>query len=98
MVLLFRADLVQQGTRVTGTATKWRENGRDVKPSARSTLEIDGTVDGDVIVGRFVETTNGRRSRGTFRWRYSLREGWLEGSFNTSVASASGEAIAVAIG
>jgi hypothetical protein len=98
LVLMFRVDLVQQGDRITGTATKWRENGRPVRPQAASTLRIDGRLEGDEIVGRFVETANGRRSRGTFRWRYSLAEGWLSGTFATSVASASGEATAVAIG
>jgi hypothetical protein len=96
--LLFRVDLVQHGDRVTGTATKWRENGRPVRAQARSTLQIEGTLDGDEIVGRFVETANGRRSRGTFRWRYSLKEGWLSGTFRTNLASASGEAVAIAIG
>lgn len=96
--LLFRVDLVQRGSRIWGSAVKWRENGRDVPAAARSRLEIEGTMDGRDIVGRWVETLGARRSRGTFRWRYSLEEGWLIGTFDSSVASAEGESIAVAIG
>jgi hypothetical protein len=98
LVLLFRVELVQQGTRVTGTAVKWRENGRTVAPAAQSRLEIEGTLDGDEIVGTFVEMQRGRRSRGTFRWRYSVEEGWLDGTFTTSIASARGDATVIAIG
>lgn len=98
LVLLFRVDLVQSGSRVTGTAVKWRENGRRVPPSARSRLEIEGTLRGDEIVGRFVEIHRGRRSGGTFRWRYSVEEGWLNGTFTTSIASARGDATVIAIG
>jgi hypothetical protein len=98
LVLLFRVDLVQQGTRVTGTAVKWRENGREVAVAARSRLEIEGTLQGDEIAGRFVEVRQGRRTRGTFRWRYSIEEGRLYGTFTTNVASARGDATATAIG
>jgi hypothetical protein len=98
LVLLFRVDLVQRGDRVTGTAVKWRENGRLVAPGARSVLRIDGTVRGHEITGRFVETGGRRPSRGSFRWTYSVREGWLSGSFATDISSASGESTAIAIG
>lgn len=102
LVLLFRVDLVQRGDRITGTAEKWRENGRPVPSGARSVLQIDGTVRGREITGRFVETRAGtsgrRRSHGSFRWRYSVQEGWLSGSFTTEVSSASGESTAIAIG
>jgi hypothetical protein len=98
LVLLFRVDLVQHGATVTGTAVKWRENGRPVAGAARSRLRLDGRVDGDVIVGRFVETAGGRTRAGSFRWRYSLKEGWLTGTFRTDVASAEGDSTAVAIG
>lgn len=98
LVLLFRVELVQNGRRVSGTAVKWRENGRNVAPAARSRLELEGTVEGDEIVGRFVEVQRGRRSSGTFRWRYSYEEGWLDGTFTTSIASARGDATVFAIG
>jgi hypothetical protein len=98
LVLLFRVELVQQGARVTGTAVKWRENGREVAVAARSRLEIEGTLQGDEIAGRFVEVRQGRRTRGTFRWRYSIEEGRLYGTFTTNVASARGDATATSIG
>ncbi len=98
MVLLFRVELVQRGDRITGTAVKWRENGRAVPASARSVLQIDGTVHGHEVTGRFVEAVGRRRGHGSFRWTYSVREGWLSGSFTTEVSSASGESTAIAIG
>ena len=96
--LLFRVDLVQRGRRISGTAEKWRENGRAVAPAARSRLEIDGTVVGEEIVGRYVEVVGGRRARGSFRWRYSLAEGLLLGTFRSNVANTAGASRAVAIG
>lgn len=96
--LVFRVDLVQDGRRITGTAEKWRENGRELAPAARSRLEIEGTLEGEEIVGRFVETGAGRKSTGSFRWRYSVESGWLTGTFRTNVASSAGQASAIAIG
>lgn len=96
--LIFRVRLEQRGDRVTGTAEKWRENGRELAPAARTRLTIDGRLDGDRIVGTFVEHGARRTSRGRFEWRYSPAEGWLSGSFATTVASTTGDAVAVAIG
>jgi hypothetical protein len=98
LTLDFRVELVQRGDRISGVATKWRENGRELPPAARSRLELDGRVEGDEIVGRYTETSQGRRSGGRFRWRYSIDEGLLHGSFESSVASAAGDATVVAIG
>jgi len=58
-------------------------------PSQRTPIEVEGRIDGDVLILNFTEIGRARTSRGTMRYRLGSG-GALRGRFSSDAADSSG--------
>lgn len=86
----FRVWLRQDGRRVIGVGRKLTVDGRPVARGERTPIALDGSIQGDEVVARFVEKGHRRTTRGTFRWRLSPDGARLVGSFESTAAASRG--------
>ena len=89
MSLGYRLNLLQDGNRVHGRGFKTSENGVLLLPSQRTPIEVEGRIDGDVLILNFTEIGRARTSRGTMRYRLGSG-GALRGRFSSDAADSSG--------
>jgi hypothetical protein len=86
----FRFDVVQHGSRVSGTGVKVSENGRPVSGTARSPIRFDGRLDGRTLTATFRERGARRTITGVFAWTVSGDGRTLRGSFHDASLGAGG--------
>ncbi len=86
--------LTQHGTDIAGTGEKESENGRDLRPSAHTHINITGSISGKRITATFVEEGSERKTEGTFDWTYKSRTNTLAGTFTSTAADAAGPSAA----
>ena len=85
----FRLKINQQGKEFTGKGEKFSENGQTLSAAYRTPIHVIGSIDGDKVVGTFIEDGRMRRTNGHFVWKLqSGRE--LAGTFVSTAANSSG--------
>jgi cytoskeletal protein RodZ len=86
----------QRGNRITGTGTKWMENGKALPERQRTPIMFQGTRNGRQIELEFTETGSRRVSEGTFTLELA-DDGTLKGTFRSDVANSQGSSLAVRV-
>lgn len=90
----YRLTLEQDGNRVFGRGRKYMENGVLLPPERRTSITVDGRLEGQYLVLQFVEQGAWRTSTGTIRWLVSPGAGSLQGRFASDAAQSSGASLA----
>ena len=80
----------QTGDSFTGRGLKVSENGRPLPSSARTPIEVKGSVKGDRVEATFVESGTQRKTNGRFVWRIDKASSVLRGNFVTTAARTKG--------
>ncbi len=86
----FRLVINQQGKEFTGIGEKLSENGQTLAVRHRTPIHVTGSIDGDKVVGTFVEDGRMRRTNGRFSWRLQNGGDQLAGTFVSTAAKSSG--------
>ena len=81
--------LRQRGDRVTGVGRKVTENGAGIGRRAQTPVTVNGRIDGDRLLLKFVEKGTRRSTQGTFELLID-ESGALRGSFSSTAARSSG--------
>jgi len=90
----YQIKLEQDGNRITGRGRKSTEDGRSISGSARSPIQVTGTIDGDTIRLKFTEEGARRTSSGGFDLNLSADRTALRGIFWSNVAGTKGNTLA----
>ncbi len=86
--------ITQDGQNITGHGDKWSENGKEIPPSSRTRIVLEGKIDGEKVTAIFEEKGHKRETGGLFKWRVSSDANTLSGSFESTAARTSGKSIA----
>jgi len=90
----YQIKLEQDGNRITGRGRKSTEDGRSISGSARTPIQVTGTIDGDTIHLKFTEEGARRTSTGGFDLNLSADRTSLRGGFWSDVAGTKGSTLA----
>jgi hypothetical protein len=94
LLLGFRLELEQSGNRVMGDGRKVSENGAALPARRRTTIRVEGTLEGNRLALDFAEMGARRKSAGRFVL-YLAKDGSFRGRFKSDAAQSSGVTIAV---
>ena len=93
----FHMTLVGHNNKITGSAEKISVNDVILPPTdkVRSTIEINGYLNKNIIIANFQETGPKRLTIGTFNWKISSDNKTLKGKFSSTADNTEGISIAI---
>jgi hypothetical protein len=92
--IVYRVQLRQEGTLVTGQGERWAEDGRELPSEARRPFRLAGAIFEREVVARFSEREGAALATTTLRWQISATGNELHGSFAGSAPDAAGSSTA----
>lgn len=87
--IAYRVNLEQQGSKLVGTGVKISENGRTLPDGERTSIHLEGQVEGQTVKLNFTERYAGGSTGGVISWNLAP-SGDVRGRFNSNAAKSSG--------